>query len=61
MDTKDENKRRLASRIVFITSVLLCSLVSWFFDWNNYFWCYNRSCWGSSAWLNLGWDFSHCV
>ncbi len=31
MDTKDENKRRLASSIVIITSVLLCSLGSWFF------------------------------
>gem|GEM_PF-6220282 len=31
MDTNDENRRRLASSIVIITSVLLCSLASWFF------------------------------
>jgi len=31
MDTKDENRRRLASSIVIITSVLLCSAASGFF------------------------------
>ena len=31
MDTKDENKKRLASMIVIITSVLLCSAASWGF------------------------------
>ena len=31
MDTREENRRRLASSIVIITSVLLCSVASWLF------------------------------
>ena len=33
MGTREENKRRLASRIVIISSVLLCSVASGFFAW----------------------------
>ncbi len=59
MDTKDDNKKRLASSIVIITSVLLCSLASWFFTmagasfgggivkWTDFVW----TLWGGVAYL----------
>ena len=56
MDTKDDNKKRLASRIVIITSVLLCSLGSWAFTsgrdlrpakWPEFMWTTQGIAWGA--------------
>jgi len=35
----------------------IIGLVNGLLYWNSSFWCYNRNCFGSSAWLNLGFDF----
>ena len=54
MDARDDNKKRLASSIVIIISVVLCSLASWFFTtwigiskWPEFMWAIWGIAWGA--------------